>query len=331
MPESKGLRMKPVCIQTDQTECYNVSGETVPCEGSGQDGDHRSGMPWPEYRFETSDHTVTDTLTRLMWIQDAGFAEFPLSWQEAAEAVEEMNADRTFGFNNWRLPERRELFSLISHAYVNPSLPKGHPFLNIFPGYYWTATPCVRFPRQAWYIHFGGGRVFKGMKHGSYLVWPVRSIAGESASGSRSDPMRPSESPRAESPHTVTDPRTKLAWTKHAGITDHPVTWSQALDIVREMNGQKAYGYDDWRLPNIRELESITDMTAHSPAIIGRDFFRNIKPFYWSSTTSVYDPAYAWTLYTEDGNIGVGYKANPEFHVWCVRCGHSGRLSYTEA
>ena len=76
---------------------------------------------------------------------------------------------------------------------------------------------------------------------------------------------------------------------------------------------------DDWRLPNIRELESITDMDRHSPAIAGADLFDNLQPFYWSSTTSVYDLRYAWALYTEDGNLGVGVKANPEFCVWCVR------------
>ena len=60
-------------------------------------------------------------------------------------------------------------------------------------------------------------------------------------------------------------------------------------------------------------------VARHSPAIAASHLFENIQPFYWSATTSVYDPRYAWTLYTEDGNLGVGYKANPEFHVWCVR------------
>jgi len=50
----------------------------------------------------------------------------------------------------------------------------GHPFTNIFTGYYWTSSSCARLPNQAWYIHLGGARVFKGMKYGSYMVWPVR-------------------------------------------------------------------------------------------------------------------------------------------------------------
>ena len=57
---------------------------------------------------------------------------------------------------------------------INPSLPTGAPFENVFAGYYWTATTCSRFKNQAWYIHLGGGRIYRGMKYGSYMVWPVR-------------------------------------------------------------------------------------------------------------------------------------------------------------
>jgi hypothetical protein len=55
------------------------------------------------------------------------------------------------------------------------------------------------------------------------------------------------------------------------------------------------------------------DVRHHSPAIL-RDLARfKIKSGYWSSTTSVYDPRYAWVLYTRDGEVGVGFKRNPEF------------------
>ena len=113
--------------------------------------------------------------------------------------------------------------------------------------------------------------------------------------------------------------KTGLSWSRNANIGSYPVKWIEALQIVSDMNKKQTHGYQGWRLPNIRELESLTDMEKHSPAIASSDHFTNIQSFYWSSTTSVYDPRYAWTLYAEDGNLGVGYKSNAEFHVWCVR------------
>jgi hypothetical protein len=307
--------MKSILIQTDQAECYDEFGKFIACADAGQDASYRSAKPWPQPRFkQNNDNTVTDFLTDLMWTQNANLLEFPLSFKEALEAINEMNASRMFGFSDWRLPKRHELFSLISHANINPALPKGNLFYNVFSSYYWTATLIAQFVKQAWYIHLGGGRVFKGMKTGSYMVWPVRD---NTVKGSERiiDP----KNRFIVTPHAVTDQKTGLSWSINANIGSHPVKWFEALQIVSDMNRNQEYKYQDWRLPNIRELESIIDMEKHSPAIASSDLFTNIQSFYWSSTTSVYDPRYAWTLYTEDGNLGVGYKSNPEFYVWCVR------------
>ena len=85
------------------------------------------------------------------------------------------------------------------------------------------------------------------------------------------------------------------------------------------MNRKAAGRHSDWRLPNIRELESLTDMNWHSPALPPNHPFVGIADGYWSSTTSVYEASYAWVLYTLDGAVGVGYKAKADFYVWGVR------------
>jgi hypothetical protein len=85
------------------------------------------------------------------------------------------------------------------------------------------------------------------------------------------------------------------------------------------MNAQHMLGFEDWRLPMIRELESLTDMGRHSPALPEGHPFEHMKKWYWSSTTSAYEPAYAWGLYLVDGGVGVGYKSKAEFFVWAVR------------
>ena len=55
-----------------QTTCYDAGGSLIQCDGTGQDGDTLSGVPWPEPRFiDTEDGTFTDQLTGLIWLADA--------------------------------------------------------------------------------------------------------------------------------------------------------------------------------------------------------------------------------------------------------------------
>ena len=77
--------------------------------------------------------------------------------------------------------------------------------------------------------------------------------------------------------------------------------------------------YTDWRLPNIRELESLIDTGKHSPAVAYGDSVTTVQDGYWSATSSVYEPRYAWVLYTGDGAVGVGYKPEAEFFTIAVR------------
>lgn len=293
--------------------------------------------------FSVEKQTVIDSRSGLMWTRDAGLESFPMTWAEALAWVRHMNERKLFGYADWRLPNRRELFSLISHRTINPALPEGHPFINVFHGYYWSSTTCRRLPDQAWYIHLGGARVFKGMKHGSYLVWPVRA-AGETActiyrtgqqrcythdgretacagSGQDGDTQSGRPWPQArfsDEGETVFDRMTGLIWERTADHTGSPVNWEQAQAAVQSANARNLHGASNWRLPTVRELESLCDMDSHSPALPRSHPFTQIQKYYWSATTSRYDPQYAWTLYTQDGAIGVGYKPNPEFHIWLV-------------
>jgi hypothetical protein len=91
-------------------------------------------------------------------------------------------------------------------------------------------------------------------------------------------------------------------------------TWNEALSLIRELNDGCYGSYHDWRLPNIRELESLVDDSRHSPALAKGFLLPGFQvEGYWSSTTSVYEPRYAWVLYLIDGAIGVGYKPEQTF------------------
>jgi len=296
-------------------------------------------------RFLLENETVTDRQTGLMWIKSASLLDFPLSWGEALHAIKELNKSDLYGYHNWKIPNRKELFSLMSHDTINPSLPIGHPFTNVFNGYYWTSSTCVRLPNQAWYIHLGGARVFKGMKHGSYMVWPVRTVENHNKSklfqtgqkicfdengmiidchdtgqdGEIQAGLKFSKARFTESKQTIHDNDTDLTWLQDANVHKDMMNWNSAFDLISEMNSEMAYGYNDWRVPNIIELESLADMGQHSPALPDDHSFNDVQEFYWSSTTSRYDMNYAWVLYMLDGAVGVGHKPLSEFYLWPVR------------
>lgn len=301
-------------LQTDQIHCYSQDGGLVPCDGSGQDADcgKKTGLFAPG-RFQVSNQVVRDQWTGAVWSRNANPVEFPMTWQEALDFIDRMRADRLYGLSDWQLPSRRLLFALLSHQHINPALPPNHPFDDVFPGYYWCRESCRRLDDQAWYVHLGGGRVHRGMKHGSYMVWPV-------------SPGRAAHLPEAAAGagrfavqgECVHDRLTGLTWSKDADPAG-ALNWAQALSAVAVFNRRTMAGYSDWRLPNIRELESLVSLGAHSPALSAGHPFDRVRGEYWSSTTSAYEPRYAWALYSRDGIVGVGFKPSAEFHLWPVR------------
>jgi len=301
-------------FKTDQIRCYDVDGRLMDCTGSGQDGAMRCGIKWPVPRFEARGEVVLDRLSGLMWTQDAGLTGFPQTWDEAQDFVAKMNRKAACGYHDWHLPERRELFSLVSHDRINPALPDEAPFENVFNGYYWTATTCSRLKQEAWYIHLGGGRIYRGMKHGSYMVWPVRCRLngnGATLTAGRYVVDR----------GTAYDRLSDLEWAEMGGAPSGPLSWQDALDFIGGMNAHHVNKHADWRLPNVRELESLIDDRRHTPALSAGHPFGQVPQGCWSSTTSVYEPHYAWVVYMQDGAVGVGFKKQADFHVWAVRGG----------
>ena len=328
-------------LQTGQLRCYDSNGMEVPCTGSGQDGEFRLGAPWPENRFEVWGETVLDNLTGLQWTQDANIAGFPVSWQEALAQIHLLNRDGYGGFADWRLPDRRKLRSLMSYQARKPSLPVGHPFHNVFLGWYWTSTSAAIHPAYAWYVHLEGARMFYGGKDQYSLFWPVRGIGNgllpstganrcfdESGQvipcrGSGQDGEwqmgSPWPHPRfAVSDALVTDKLTDLVWSRRANMTTQAVTWDQALQAIRGLNREQFAGISTWRLPTINELESLVDCRSHSPALPVGHPFEEWQEGYWSSTTSFFKTDWAWVLYLHKGACGVGHKPGKTFHVWPV-------------
>lgn len=144
----------------------------------------------------------------------------------------------------------------------------------------------------------------------------VISCAGTGQDGERRIGA-PWPEPRFEMrPAGVLDRLTGLLWRRNANLTPHPVRWDEALATVAKLN-QAGEG-SDWRLPTINELESLVDCAAHSPALPSGHPFADVQDIYWSSTTSLFEPDWAWALYLEKGATGVGQKRFAQFSVWAV-------------
>lgn len=320
-------------LQTGQTTCHDARGWEIPCAGSGQDAEFGTGIPWPSPRFQVKGETALDHLTGLIWTRNANPAEFPLDWQAARDYIAQMNNEQTLGFDDWRLPGRRELRSLISHQTRNPALPEDHPFTNVFLGWYWTSTTAAINRDFAWYIHMEGGRTFYGAKNQYYLLWPVRGegngtlpVTGEQGTAPHGYPWPYPRfevtRPEGDSGALVFDRLTGLYWGRSANVSGEPVVWEDALKAVEELNGGAAgTGAPAWRLPNINELESLVDLSRHAPALHNGHPFTGCQEVYWSSTTSMFEPDWAWALYMNKGAVGVGRKEYARFHVWAVRDG----------
>ncbi|MDD2856666.1 MAG: DUF1566 domain-containing protein, partial [Desulfuromonadaceae bacterium] len=127
---------------------------------------------------------------------------------------------------------------------------------------------------------------------------------------------------------TVDDNLTGLVWSKNANPAGTTKSWQGALDYIKTLNSSSYMGYNDWRLPNVTELESLIDAEKYNPALPGGHPFSGVQSFnYWSSTSYASNSTYAWYVYMYNGYVFNYYKSN-SFYVWPVRSGQSGSFGY---
>jgi len=132
---------------------------------------------------------------------------------------------------------------------------------------------------------------------------------------------------------TVTDNLTGLIWLKDANCFGGKF-WSEAISDCNGLaSGQcgltDGSSADDWRLSNVRELQSLMDYEYYQPALCNTagtgqwtlgDPFINIPTtgIYWSSTTSADGGIWAVGI---DGFTFSASQSNPTY-FWPVRGGH---------
>jgi hypothetical protein len=267
----------------------------------GEDNDYNINVP---FFILNGDGTVTDTITGLMWQQSDGGE---MRYDQALIYCDSLTLG---GFNNWRLPSAHEAFSIVNLQNTNPALDT-KVFTNTGAEYWWTADKQVSDTNKVWVTNSGGGI-------GNHLKTETISAGGNKKFHVKA--VRIINFPQVIESHftdngngTITDNLTNLIWQKSPYIDT--ITWESALTYADTL---KLAGYTDWRLPNIKELQSINDEKLVNPSINKIYFDVTAAKKYWSSTTLPNQVTKAWYLNTQFGITTYDTKTI-KHNLICVR------------
>lgn len=255
----------------------------------GQDADYSINVP---SFTDNGNGTVTDNITKLVWQKtDAGES----TWENALARASSVS---TGGFTDWRLPTPAELFSLMNHNLGAPALDSAY-FPASAAEYWWTTDNYGTDATRVWCVNAGGGLGPKPksetLSAGGTLRYHARYVRGAKPSNARNL--------LGNLDGTVTDPDNGLMWTQAASTA---LDWNAALAYAENLT---LAGYSDWRLPNVKELQSLIDFklataTSASGAVAPLNpvlFPGSTTPAtaYWSSTVLVHGsttPTSAWLV-----------------------------------
>lgn len=299
-PALPSSRSYPI-VDTNQEFCFD-SSKTITCGSSfqGQDAQYQGTLP--RYQ-DNNDGTITDLNTGLMWQKDPGAK---VEYQTAISNVKEFNLG---GYNDWRVPTIKELYSLMDFRGIDPPAEGTSktisPFIDndVFVFTYGKEIDGDRFidsqmvtssvytsrvmsNEECFFgVNFADGRIkcYPTRKGKTYYAYYVRGSAyGENSFTDNND-------------GTITDKTTGLTWMqKDSGKA---LSWQESLSYCENLS---LAGSVDWRLPNAKELQSIVDYSrspdkTNSPAInplletssITNEKGQNDYPYFWTSTTHV--------------------------------------------
>lgn len=296
---------------TNQRLCFDSSGESINCQGSGQDGEYIKNSP---SFSRVSEDIVKDTITGLIW-QDSSDINLDgvidindkLSQADAQTYCENLTLG---GYSDWSLPNIKQLYSLIDFSgkdvsgYSGSSTDGLSPFLDTetFEFGYGDTSADERIIDAQWasstiYVSttMGGAKTMFGVNlaDGRIKGYPtenklyyVQCIRENQTYGNNNftDNLD----------GTISDSSTNLMWEQDD--SKDSLNWESALSYCSNLS---LGSYSDWRVPNAKELQSIVDYTKSpdttaSPAI-DSNFFNSTSiineagesdfGFYWSSTT----------------------------------------------
>jgi hypothetical protein len=277
---------------TGQQRCYHDTGP-LPCPSPGQDfygQDANHQGPALSYR-DNGDGTVSDLVTGLMWQKTPDLTRR----YTHAEALAKAPDLRLAGYDDWRLPTVKEIYSLL--AFYGDTR-AGAAFLDTgYFGFIWGDELDGRRRIDAQYatstayagrifgdtpamfgVNFADGRIKGYPQESSFFVRYVRGGEGYGVNLWEDN-----------GDGTVSDRGSGLMWQQ--ADSGGAMSWRDALHYCQ---GLSAGGHQDWRLPNAKELQSMVDYTRapraadparRGPALDPVFAVSQEESWYWSSTT----------------------------------------------
>ncbi len=302
-------------VDTNQTTFYsNDAIISAPSQGEafyGQDASFSGNQP--SYT-NNGDGTISDNVTGLMWQQDP---EEKMTWPEAVANLEAFNEAGLGGYSDWRIPTIKELYSLVDFSgLTGMSSSASVPYID---------TDYFKFTYgdEAGEARFIDSQILSSTIYGSTTLGDMTTVFGYNFADGRIKGYEIDKDfycyyVRGNTSYgmnlfvengddTITDLATSLMWSQYdsgyyeAGpVSDGTMTWEEALAWVQEANDSALLGYSDWRLPNVKELQSLSDF-SHSPLVTG---YPSIDPmFYLTPITNYFgedDYAFYWSGTTHD-------------------------------
>ncbi len=291
-------------VDTGVTDYYDnnsiISEPAVDEAFYGQDAQYQINTP--QY-IDNGDGTITDAITGLIWQKE--MAE-KISFEKAFEKAEELELA---GYDDWRVPTIKELYSLIlftgkveGQRVIDPFIDTQYfeqPLGDTSKGereidaQTWSSTTYVgrtmKNDETVFGVNFVDGRIKGYPKYNPRTkeknTMYFRFVRGNKNYGENHF--------RDNGDGTITDLATGLMW-QHSD-SGKGASWQDALEYAQKL---ELANFTDWRLPNAKELQSIVDytrslQTSNSAAIDPVFAVSEIKdpngnmqyPYYWTSTT----------------------------------------------
>jgi hypothetical protein len=252
-----------------------------------------SGLPHPQ-SYDTKDELVDDEVTGLSWQRtiDTGPGENGgFIWQDAVDHCEDLVVD---GHDDFRLPARLELVSIVDPSHLDPAI-DSDAFPEAPSDATWTASVVAAAPEQSFSLNFSSGETSTTARDTELAVRCVRT-------GEQPELPPSSERFRVEG-GTVLDRMTGLRWERTPSyqppVLDPETTRHASARRYCDaliMNGQAGF-----RVPSMKELQTLVDETRVGIAIDPGVFPGATGSDYWSSTFVSDELRSAWLVRFSDG------------------------------